>query len=143
LVANADQGTFCGFENPLTDVTYNATTGQFSGPLALFSSGQGVSVKFKLGADSSCSNGNFVTDAAGLLSIAQIQDAQGNSVFVPIQINTQGNSTDSPPIFKYNANSQNYQFSLNLSDYAPGIYSLSVTFLTNNAPVAVTYFQVQ
>jgi hypothetical protein len=136
-ITTTDHGYFCGFGSPLIDASSP------SDPMAVFNSGQGVSVKFKLGADPSCSNGNFVTDASALLSIAQIKDGKGNDVFQPIQINTQGSSTDTPPIFKFNSNSQNYQFSLNLSGYAPGIYALTVTFLSNNAPAAITYFQVQ
>jgi hypothetical protein len=137
ITTGSDRGYFCGFGNPLIG------THSLSGPMSVFSIGQGVSVKFKLGADQSCSNGNFITDAYALLSIVQVRDGQGNTVFQPIQINTQGSSTDNPPIFKVNSSSQNYQFSLDLTGYAPGIYELSVTFLTNNAPAAYTYFQVQ
>lgn len=129
-------GTFCGFQSPLLD---GAT--QLTAPV--FNSGQGLSVKFKLGAYGSCSSGSYVTDATVLLSVAQIVDENGNPTFAPITINTQGNSTDTPPLFKFNSNSQNYQFSLSLQGYAVGTYALTVTFLTNNAPAQTTYFKVQ
>ncbi len=142
--SSADLGTFCGYENPLL----NGAT-QASAPT--FSSGQGLSVKFKLGSYESggCSGGNYVTDAVALLSIAQVIDKQGNPTFVPITINTQGSSTGTPPIFKFNSNSQNYQFSLSLKGYSAGTYVLTVLFLTDNLPdgtpisETTTYFKVQ
>lgn len=129
-------GTFCGFSSPLT-TTADPTTAP------IFNSGQNLSVKFKLGATPSCSNGDFITDARASLSIARIADAHDNPVFEPIAINSSGSSTPVPPTFSYNPNSQQYQFSLSLKGYAKGIYSLTVTFLTSNAPYVTTYFQVQ
>ena len=142
--SSADLGTFCGYENPLVNGATLASA-------PTFSSGQGLSVKFKLGSYESggCSGGNYVTDAVALLSIAQILDKQGNPTFVPITINTQGSSTGTPPIFKFNSNSQNYQFSLSLKGYSAGTYVLTVLFLTDNLPdgtpisETTTYFKVQ
>jgi hypothetical protein len=136
---SSELATFCGFGSPLT-TTSDPTMA------AIFNSGQNLSVKFKLGAAAtanSCSNGPYITDAQALLSVARVADGRGNAVFQPIAINSSGNSTSNPPTFSYNPNNQQYQFSMSLKNYAPGTYSLTVTFLTNNAPYVTTFFKVQ
>jgi hypothetical protein len=145
FVANAnasggtDLATFCDFGSPLTTTLDPAQA-------SIFNSGQNLSVKFKLGAAgtvNSCSNGPYITNAQALLSVARVADGAGHPVFEPIAINSSGNSTVNPPTFSYNPNNQQYQFSLSLKGYAPGTYSLTVTFLTNNTGYQTTIFKVQ
>jgi hypothetical protein len=142
FLANAalsgELGTFCGFQSPVIQTTDPTTA-----PIV---TGNNLSVKFKLasGVPGNCSNGPYITDATALISVAQISPVVDGSVtmFSPVNISTQGSSADNPPIFKFNSSSTNYQFSLNLKGYAKGTYSLSITFLSNNAPYVYTFFAV-
>jgi hypothetical protein len=137
---SGELGTFCGFDSPLSSTDDPATA-------VVFNSGQNLSVKFKLALGAAgtgdCSNGPYITDAQALLSVARVADGQAKAVFEPITINSSGKSTTEPPTFKFNKNSQQYQFSLSLKGDKPGLYSLTVTFLTNNAPYVTTYFKIQ
>jgi len=118
------QGVFCGFESPLSDVAPPGISGTFS-------SGQNVSLKFKLAsATGDCQNGPFLSGATALLSVAQLFDAKGKAVFAPVAINSSGSSTPLPPTFKVDTKNQ-YQFSLSLKGYAKGTYSITVTFLSD------------
>ena len=133
--SNSEPGKFCGFESPLTTALPPNIAGTFS-------TGQNLALKFRLAsASGNCKKGPFITDAVALLSVAQIADASGNPVFNPISINASGSSTPVPPTFKVDNNSQ-YQLSLSLQGYAPGTYSLTVTFLTSNAPSVTIEIQV-
>ncbi|HEV2342394.1 MAG TPA: hypothetical protein VGS15_11395 [Candidatus Acidoferrales bacterium] len=124
-LSQAEPGAFCGFQSPLSNVAPPGIAGTFG-------TGQNLSVKFKLAqASGDCQNGPFITDAVALLSIARILDPSGNPVFNPVALNSSGSSTPTPPTFKTDSNKQ-YQFSLSLQGYAPGTYSLTVTFLTSN-----------
>lgn len=136
LSGGNEAAQFCGFQSPLTNTTDPSQA-------ATFSSGQNLSVKFKLATESgTCSGGPYVTDAQVLLSVQRISGGTGPA-FQPINISTQGNSTDIPPVFKYNPNSQNYQFSLSLKGYTAGTYVITLTFLTNNTGFQSTLFNVQ
>jgi hypothetical protein len=142
-ISNSEPGTFCGFESPLI-----ATTDLTQAPII---TGNNISVKFKLvsGSESNCSSTSNITDAMALLSVARVSSQVGANAtldpatFQHITIVTQGSSTDSPPTFKFNPNSSNYQFSLNLKGYQKGTYVLSITFLTNNTANQYTYFAVK
>lgn len=136
-----EPGTFCGFQSPLSNTPPPGIAG-------VFSSGQNLSLKFKLaagtGAAANCQNGPFVTDATALISVAQIFDAQGNAVFVPnAAIDASGNSTPIQPLFKNDPTNKQYQFSLSLQGYAQGTYSLTITFLSSNTSYQVAEIQVQ
>jgi hypothetical protein len=125
-LSNTVGGDFCGFQSPLlnpTDPGYPAT----------FAAGgkNTLSVKFKLATPGNCKSGPFIDNATALISVAQIADATGKTVFQPINVNATAASLDQPPIF--NAGNQQYQFTLTISAYAPGTYSLTVTFLSSNA----------
>jgi hypothetical protein len=142
FLANAalsgELGSFCGFQTPVIETTDSTTA-----PIV---TGNNLSVKFKLAAQGgTCSNGPYVTDAVALISVAQVSSKVDGPVtmFSTVAIATQGSSTDNPPLFKYNTNSTNYQFSLNLKGLPKGTYALSVTFLSNNAPYQYTYFAIQ
>jgi hypothetical protein len=137
-LSKTEPGTFCGLQSPFT--VPNVPPPGISG---VFSSGQTVSVKFKLAsATGDCKNGPFITDAVALLSVAQILDANGNPVFNAVVIGASGNSTPIQPIFKNDPTNKQYQFSLSLAGYAPGIYSLTLTFLSSNTAFQVIEFQV-
>jgi hypothetical protein len=99
-------------------------------------------VKFKLATFSgNCTNGGpFISDASALISVAQIADSAGNTVFHPIAVNATASSLDLPPLF--NAGNQQYQFTLTISGYAPGTYSLTVTFLTDNTTNQTIFFKI-
>ncbi len=137
-LSNSEPGQFCGFQSPLSNVTPIAGT---------FSSGQNLALKFKLalapaiGAPGDCQNGPFITDAVALLSVAQLLDKQGNPAFNPIPIESSGSSTPIAPTFKIDSNKQ-YQFSLSLQGYAPGTYSITITFLSSNAPSQTVLIKV-
>lgn len=138
---SSEPGTFCGFQTPLTNTPPPGIAG-------VFSSGQTLSLKFELaqGANNlaGCQNGPFITDATALLSVAQIFDNHGNPVFIPnTAIDASGNSTPVQPIFKNDPTNKQYQFSLSLKNYAKGIYSLTITFLSSNTSFQVAEIQVQ
>jgi len=125
-LSNTVRGDFCGFQSPLLnpgDPGYPATFGA-GGKNTL-------SVKFKLATPGNCKSGPFIDNATALISVAQIADATGKTVFQPINVNATAASLDQPPIF--NAGNQQYQFTLTISAYTPGTYSLTVTFLSSNA----------
>jgi hypothetical protein len=136
----SEPGTFCGFESPMSNTLPPGIAG-------VFSSGQALSLKFKLaagtGAAANCQNGPFISDASALISVAQIFDAQGNPVFVPATIAASGNSSPVQPLFKSDPTSKQYQFSLSLSGYAAGTYELTILFLSNNTSYQVAEIQVQ
>jgi len=145
----SQNGQFCGYESPF------GTTNP-PGVAASFSSGGTISVKFKL-ADSSgtCKKGPFIQTAVALISVAQlcapgsttgdlICSPKGQAVLSPTNLVTifpEGNSTPTPPIFKFGNNQ--YQFSLSLKGYSPGIYSLTTTFETGETTEQTVLFQVQ
>jgi hypothetical protein len=137
-LGNPEPAQFCGFQTPLSNVAPPGIAG-------VFSTGQNLSVKFKLAtptsAGGSCQNGPYITDANVLMSVAQIADKKGNPVFNPISLNASGNSTPIQPIFK--TGNQQYQFSLSLQGYAPGIYSLTATFLSANTVQQTVLIKVQ
>ena len=131
----AEPAQFCGFQSPLSNVAPPGIAG-------VFGTGQNLSVKFKLASTSGdCQNGPYIGDANALMSVAQIADKKGNAVFNPISLNASGNSTPVQPIFK--TGNQQYQFSLSLQGYAPGIYSLTVTFLSANTTQQTVLIQVK
>jgi len=136
-----EQGTFCGFQSPLLQTGSNGFATGIAGP---FSSGQNLAVKFKLAEAAplgSCKNGPYITDATALVSVAEIQPT-----FQIINIDSSGNSTPimppTPLTIKADNNNQ-YQLSLSLQGYNPGIYTLTITFLTNNTIQQTVEFQVQ
>lgn len=140
FIINGNMGSpepaqFCGFESPLTNVAPPGIAG-------VFGAGQNLSLKFKLAtANGSCQNGPYITDANALISVAQLYDKKGNPVFNPISLNASGNSTPIQPIFK--SGNQQYEFSLSLQGYAPGTYSLTVTFLSANTAQQTILIQVK
>ena len=137
-----EPGVFCGFQSPLAN-TFTGTLNSWSLALAAgLSDGKSVPVKIKLASSSgSCQNGPYITDATAILSVAQILDSKGNSVFVPIGLVSNGSSGLGQPLFKGD-NNQQYLFNWDSSScimpsgvtqVCPrGTYSLSVLFLTNN-----------
>jgi len=129
---NAQPAQFCGFQSPLTN-----TTDPNQAPTP---SGSTINVKFKLAtASGSCQNGPYVSDASALISVAQIKDSTGATVFNAIRVNATANSLDLPPLF--NAGNNQYSFSLNIASLASGTYSLTVSFLTDNQINQTTYFK--
>jgi hypothetical protein len=131
-----EDGTFCGFQSPLTNTFQNAAP-------ATLSVGKSVPVKFKLSPTglNSCHSAPYITDAIAILSVAQIADAKGNPTFVPIGLISNGSSGLGQPLFKSDTNQQ-YLFNWDsgscimpngkTSACPKGTYSLSVIFLTNN-----------
>ncbi len=141
-VPGQEAGTFCGFQNPVNN-TFTGTLNSWSLALASsLSDGKSVPVKFRLAAaNGTCKSGPYITDAIALLSVAQILDTKGNSVFVPIGLISNGSSGLAQPLFKLD-NNQQYLFNWDSSSCImpsgvtqlcpKGSYSLSVLFLTNN-----------
>jgi hypothetical protein len=135
-LSTTEAGKFCGFQSPLLNPTDTGYPASFSG-----TSRNTLAVKFKLAAASgNCKNGPFVGNASALISVAQIADSGGSTVFHPININATASSLNTPPLF--NAGNQQYQFTLTISGYAPGTYSLTVTFLTNNTINQTIFFKI-
>jgi sugar lactone lactonase YvrE len=124
--------------SPLTQVALPNLAGTFS-------SGSTISVKFKFTPT--------IKNAVAILAVAQVCQPgtpstndpicgpNGQSTVFPINIiniGSSGSSTVPPPIITFSPANQQYQFSLSLKGYAPGIYSLSVITLSNNTkPVTV------
>jgi hypothetical protein len=135
-LSTTEAGKFCGFQSPLLNPTDTGYPASFSG-----TSRNTLAVKFKLAAASgNCKNGPFIGNASALISVAQIADSGGSTVFHPININATASSLNTPPLF--NAGNQQYQFTLTISGYAPGTYSLTVTFLTNNTINQTIFFKI-
>lgn len=146
---SVQSGRFCGYQSPFSATMPPGTAGTFS-------SGGTISVKFKLTTSSgSCKNGPYVQNAVALISVAQlcapgsssgdlICAPKGQSVLSPTKLVTifpEGGSTPTPPIFKFGNNQ--YQFSLSLKGYPPGIYSLTTTFETGEQIDQTVLFRVQ
>ena len=145
-------GKFCGYQSPLNGPAPPGIAG-------IFSSGSTISVKFKLatagGSCKSSSTSNYITNAVALISVAQlctpgpvgsdvICSANSQAVLNPsnfVSLVPEGNSTQTPPEFKFGNNQ--YQFSLSLKGYPPGIYSLTTTFLNGETTDQTVLFQVQ
>jgi hypothetical protein len=137
-------GTFCGF-NPPVNNTFTGTLNSWNTALSsTFKSGSTVAVKFNLALGTSpnaCRRGPFINDAEALLSIALIEDANGNPVFVPIMPGAHGSAGPITPLFNVDGSRQ-YAFNWDTSSCVMpsgqvqtcplGKYSLSVEFLTNN-----------
>jgi hypothetical protein len=129
----AEPGKFCGFQSPLTGDGTNLPS-----PPAVFT-GNTIAVKFKLATNSgSCQNGPYISDASALISVARLADSSGP--FSAIRVNATASSLDTPPLF--NAGNNQYSFSLNTGGYAPGTYSLTVTFLSDNTVNQTTLFKI-
>jgi len=142
-----EQGTMCGFESPLSN-TFNGVT--WDPTLAsTFSDGKSIPVKFRLspGTNGSCKSAPYITDAIAQLSVAQIADAKGNPVFVPMGLISNGSSGLQPPLFKVD-NNQQYLFNWDsgacilpsgVTQLCPkGTYSVTVNLLTNNTSGSTT-----
>lgn len=126
-------GGFCGFQSPLLNPT---------DPGYPYSFPQGsrntINVKFKL-ADltngGTCQNGPYLDTATALISVARLSPA-----FNAVNVQTTANSLDQPPLF--NAGNNQYQFTLNVGTLPQGTYSLTVTFLTDNATTQTILFVI-
>lgn len=142
-------GTFCGFQSPV-NVTYSPNTATGStwpwdvSLASSFSAGKSIPVKFKLGtgvSSSACQSSPYITNATALLSVAQVQDAKGLNVFVPIGLISNGSSGLLQPQFKGD-NNQQYLFNWDSSSCImpsgvtqvcpKGTYTLTVVLQTNN-----------
>ncbi|HET6176074.1 MAG TPA: hypothetical protein VFE61_04020 [Candidatus Sulfotelmatobacter sp.] len=135
---NGGEPATLSLESPLTQVNPPQLAGTFS-------SGSTLSAKFKFTPT--------ITDAVVILAVAQVCQPGTTSVNDPvcgpngqasvspinvINIGAEGSSTTPPPTFKFSATKQQYELSLSLKGYAPGIYSLSFIVLNNfTAPVTV------
>ena len=149
-------GQFCGYQSPFSSTNkapYNPLPPYIAG---VFSTGSTISVKFKLAtALGSCKNGPYIPGAVALISIAQLCTPGSASPDLICSLNSQmplvpsnlialepeGNSTPTPPIYKFGNNQ--YQFSLSLKGYPPGLYSLTTTFDTGETTNQTILFQVQ
>lgn len=147
---------FCGYQSPFSSsngAPYNPAPPYIAG---VFSSGSTISVKFKLATSGgNCKNGPYIQTAQALISVAQlctpgsaspdlICSLKGQMPLVPsnlVVLEPEGNSTPTPPIYKFGNNQ--YQFSLSLKGYPPGIYSLTTTFETGETTNQTILFQVQ
>jgi hypothetical protein len=130
-----EDGTFCGFQSPITNTFLNAAP-------ATLSAGKSVPVKFKLSPSgpNSCHSAPYITDATAILSVALIGTKQGPT-FMPIGLISNGSSGLGQPLFKSDTNQQ-YLFNWDTSSCImpngtttvcpKGTYSLTVVFLTNN-----------
>jgi hypothetical protein len=136
-LSDVEPGSFCGFQSPLLNPSDPGYPASFSS-----ASKNTLAVKFKLALTSgSCKNGPFISDASALISVAQIADSAGATVFNPINVNATASSLDQPPLF--NAGNQQYSFTLTISGYAPGTYTLTVTFVTNNTTNQTILFTIK
>lgn len=131
-------GLFCGYQSPLLNPNQPGYPKSFNP-----STTTTVNVKFKLAdlaLQGTCKNGPYITNASALISVAQIADSTGATVFNAIDVNPTASSLQ-PPL--YNTGNQQYSFTLNISTFAPGTYSLNTTFLTDNATNQPILFLIQ
>ena len=132
---NHEAGTFCGYQSPVN----NTFLGQ---PASTLPVGNQLNVKFKLAfapPNGNCQNGPYITDATALLSVAQIADAKGNPMFVPMTIVLGGVVS---PFYSPDKTSQQYAAKWDTSqcilpsgvteDCPLGTYSLTTVFTSNN-----------
>jgi hypothetical protein len=126
------QAQYCGLQNPLVNTTDPKKAASFKAGTK-----NTISVKFKIAtASGNCTNGPYVTDASAVISVAQI-----SPVFNAINVaSTSVGNADVQPLF--NSGNQQYQWTLDISRYAIGTYSLSVTFLTNNTTTQNIVFNI-
>ena len=139
-LAGQEAGTFCGFESPVNNTFNFAANAQDSSAASSFKPGKSVPVKFKLSASSNCKQ-PLIIDAIAILSVALIADAHGNATFMPIGLVSNGSSGLAQPLFKAD-NNQQYLFNWDTSSCImpsgaiqtcpSGLYSLTVSFLTDN-----------
>ncbi len=123
-----EPGNFCGFQSPLLNPTDPGYPFSFAA-----GSRSTINVKFKL-SSSNCKK-DFITDATALISVAQL-----SPVFNAVNVQPTSNSLIVPPIF--NEGNSQYSFTLNVSTLPPGTYSLTVTFLTDNATSKTILFVI-
>jgi len=132
---NNEAGTFCGYQSPVN----NTFLGQ---PASTLPVGNQLNVKFKLAFAppiGNCQNGPYITDATALLSVAQIADAKGTPMFVPMTIVLSGVVS---PFYSLDKTSQQYAAKWDTSqcilpsgvteDCPLGTYSLTTVFTSNN-----------
>src|SRR5579862_2748564 len=132
---NNEAGMFCLYQSPVN----NTFSGQ---PPSTLPIGNQLNVKFKLAFAppvGNCQNGPYITDATALLSVAQIADAKGNPVFVPMTIVLSGIVS---PFYSLDKTSQQYAAKWDTSqcilpsgvteDCPLGTYSLTTVFTSNN-----------
>jgi hypothetical protein len=121
------KGTFCGFNPPLNNATSPAGAAAFS-----LSSTTTVPVKFTLGQGSSC--GALITNATALLSVSAVPS--GSPVW-PLKFDGHGNSSSI-----FDVTGKQYHLNLDVTGYAPGVYSICVSFQSGNASPVCTYMQL-
>jgi len=131
---NNEAGTFCLYESPVN----NTFLGQ---PASTLPIGNQLTVRFKLAFAppiGNCQSGPYITDATALLSVAQIADAKGNPVFIPVTIVLNGIVS---PFYKPDSNQQYTAkwdtsqciFPSGVTEDCPlGTYSLTTVFTSNN-----------
>ena len=142
-------GVFCGFEPPLTGDAMNGINLPNPPPVL---TGNSITVKFKvadLSQGGTCQSGPYLNNQTALLSVAQICNTTpsndpfcgpgGSPVFN--DINPNNNATSSQPAVFTDTNNQ-FKFSLLLGGLAPGTYSLTVTFITDNTIDQSTLFVI-
>jgi hypothetical protein len=122
-------GTFCGFNRPLSNTTTPAGAPVFD----LDEEDETIPVKFQLGQGPSCKK--LITNATALLSVARVDS--GFTPIIPLKFHGHGNSS---AIF--DVTGKQYHLNLNVTGYAPGTYSVTVTFLSGNASPVTTYFKL-
>jgi hypothetical protein len=125
-------GQFCGLQSPLVNTTDPKQAASFKSGTK-----NTLSVKFKLAtASGSCSSGPYITDAIALISVAQIAPTFNAKAIASTSV---GNA-DQQPLF--NSGNQQYQFTLDVSTFPVGTYSLNVMFLSNNAIMQTIVFNI-
>jgi hypothetical protein len=144
-------GQFCGFQSPLSGdgITLPSPIPQLTGTAD--------NVKFKvadLSMGGNCQSGPYLSDTTtplptALLSVAQICNTTpsndpfcgpgGSPVFNAINVNNNASSS-MPAIFT--AKNNQFKFSLQVTGYALGTYSLTVTSLTDNFTIKTTLFRI-
>ena len=126
--ASGVAGTFCGFNPPL-----NNTTSPTGAPVFDLSDTGTIPVKFQLGLGANCNK--QITNATALLSVARVDS--GFTPIIPLKFNGHGGSTAT-----FDVTGKQYHLNLDVTGYAPGTYSVTVTFLSGNAPPVTTYFKL-
>jgi hypothetical protein len=147
---------FCGLQQPLSNVPYTGGAISSSSLVGTFSASSTttVNVKFKLAQPGSNCKKNFITNAVALISVARVCNTapsgdpicgpNGSPVFNVIDVQPTASSLDLPP--EFNSGNQQYSFTLNLPNIfnqaKAGIYSLTITFLSDNTNNQTFLFQL-
>ena len=113
----------------------------------VFSIGQTIPIKFQLTTGPN-GTGSLITDANAVLTVAQIEKADGRPTFIR-KVITPAGSANAPPVFRYDSVLNQYLFNLKSSKstgWKAGLYKVNITsnkFFTQKPPPNPILFRLK